>query len=185
MPASTARIRLALESGAFGLGFASLLCWASTCLVAAFRINYLASPYWAALPGLRTDTCGALAFVVTFVCLVAGKYLRLTRPCPPADGRQQGQTEAPGAALWLAIAETVAILATVLVAYLSLNAVTHPATLQVQATHFATWPTEGTLRILALAAVVVAGAERHYLRAGRLVSGAWHRPISRGAGTRV
>ena len=45
-----------------------------------------------------------------------------------------------------------------LVIYLSVNAVTHPATLAIQATHFATWPTEGTLRVLALAATVLAAA---------------------------
>jgi hypothetical protein len=37
-----------------------------------------------------------------------------------------------------------------LVVYLSVNAVTHPYTLTLRATHFASWPTEGTLRVFAL-----------------------------------
>ena len=45
-----------------------------------------------------------------------------------------------------------------LVVYLSVNALTHPATLAIEATHFATWPTEGTLRVLALAATALAAA---------------------------
>jgi hypothetical protein len=48
------------------------------------------------------------------------------------------------------VAEVVAVLSTALVVYLSVNAVTHPATLLIQATHFARWPTEGTLRVIAL-----------------------------------
>jgi hypothetical protein len=46
--------------------------------------------------------------------------------------------------------KTVAILATGLVAYVSVNAVTHPATLVIHVTHLLPWPTEGTLRIIAL-----------------------------------
>jgi hypothetical protein len=50
----------------------------------------------------------------------------------------------------MATSETVAILATGLTIYLSVNAVTHPATLGIRATHLAGWPTEGTLRVSAL-----------------------------------
>jgi hypothetical protein len=59
------------------------------------------------------------------------------------------------------------VLATGLVAYISLNAVTHPATLQLHATHLATWPTEGTLRVDALAASACAVAALRYFRATR------------------
>ena len=53
------------------------------------------------------------------------------------------------------MAEVVALLATGLVVYLSVNAVTHPATLTIEATHFASWPTEGTLRVVALVLCVL------------------------------
>ena len=48
------------------------------------------------------------------------------------------------------MAEVVALLSSAVVVYVSVNAVTHPDTLLIGATHFATWPTEGTLRIAAL-----------------------------------
>ena len=41
----------------------------------------------------------------------------------------------------------------------------HPATLNIQLTHLAPWPTEGTVRVLALGACLVAVATRRYLRA--------------------
>jgi hypothetical protein len=57
----------------------------------------------------------------------------------------------------------VALLATGLVVYLSVNAVTHPATLGVHATHLATWPTEGTLRVAALLSCTCSAAALRYL----------------------
>jgi hypothetical protein len=64
----------------------------------------------------------------------------------------------------------VAVLATGLFAYLSVNAVTHPFTLQIQATHLLTWPTEGTLRVAALLLCVVSFGLFRYLRP-RIVAG--------------
>ena len=59
------------------------------------------------------------------------------------------------------------------VAYLSLNAVTHPETLEMPITHLFSFPTEGTVRAAALVvttcAVAVARAQRITLsRAGRV-----------------
>jgi hypothetical protein len=136
------------------VAYGSGLCWVSTCVVGSFRPGDLANPYWAAIPGLRTDTCGIVAFVVTAICLAVSEYLRLLRrrggPRPEPANRT-GEPIQLGA---LAIAETAGLLSTVLVAYLSVNAVTHPDTLAMQATHFAPWPTEGTLRVIALVACV-------------------------------
>jgi hypothetical protein len=138
-----------------GVAYGAGLCWASTCLVGSFRPAYLARPYWPAIREVRTDTCGIAAVVVSAICLVGSEYLRLRRrhhgtlPTQAAD--------AGGQVIWLAalaVAETVAVLSTALVAYLSVNAVTHPATLAVQATHLASWPTEGTLRVMALVACI-------------------------------
>ncbi len=64
-----------------------------------------------------------------------------------------------------AVAETAAVLATALVIYLSLNAVTHPITLGLQLTHLWPWPSEGTVRVIGLGICLVAVATRRYLRA--------------------
>ena len=50
----------------------------------------------------------------------------------------------------LAASETVAVLSTGLVGYLSVNAVTHPSTLELHVTHLLSWPSEGTVRVIAL-----------------------------------
>ena len=72
---------------------------------------------------------------------------------------------APGAVLLaMAAAETVAVLATGLFGYLSVNTVTHPATQQIQATHLLSWPTEGTLRVAALLLCIVSFGMVRYLR---------------------
>jgi hypothetical protein len=64
----------------------------------------------------------------------------------------------------MAAAETVAVLATGLFGYLSVNAVTHHFTLQIQATHLLSWPTEGTLRVAALLLCIVSFGVVRYLR---------------------
>jgi hypothetical protein len=156
--------RAIVEAGALGLAYGAGLCWASTCAVASFRVQNLAQPYWNAIPGLRTDTCGAVAFVVLAVSLATGRYqrrerLRMEQSAPLARRPGSGSRSAV-----LAVSETVAVLSTGLVAYLSVNAVTHPATLAIRATHFAPWPTEGTLRMLALAGCVLGVAVLYYYR---------------------
>jgi hypothetical protein len=156
-----AKRRLAAESAALGTGYAAVLVWAGSALVGAFGYSD-ASPYWAAIPGLRTDTSGALAFAVAAVTLVTSKYLQLRRRGAAPVEREPGSA---GVALVQAVAETGAVLGTALVIYLSCNAFMHPQTLQLQLTHLAPWPTEGTVRVTALVICLVAVATRHYLRA--------------------
>lgn len=159
-----------VESVAAGLAFAALLCWGSTCLVGSFRPYALAAPYWAHIP-LRTDTTGALAFFMAAVSITASEYLRLRRraagpqqaePAPEAGGEADPGVSRPMA---LAASKAVAILSTGLVIYLSFNAVTHPMTLDLQVTHLFPWPTEGTLRIVALVLVAISVGVRRYLQA--------------------
>lgn len=151
--------------------YGSLLCWASTCLVGSFRDQDLSGPYWSGIPGLRTDVSGFAAFIVAAACLVTSEYLRLRR----RRNISAGQAEAPSSEaklvtaggtvtlLGLAASETVAVLATGLFAYLSVNAVTHPVTLQLHATHLLPWPAEDTLRVEALLLCACSVAALRYL----------------------
>jgi hypothetical protein len=154
---------LALEAAAFGVGYTSVLCWASTCLVATFGGAPLASPYWPVLPWLRTDTTGVIAFALAAVSLVISRYLRLRRIGAGAVARPPVTRPAYVHAVQ-AVAETAAVLATALVAYLSLNVVTHSVTLRLQLTHLWPWPSEGTVRVIALGICVVSVAATRYLR---------------------
>jgi hypothetical protein len=155
----------AAEALAAGLAYSAGLCWASVCLVASFRPGNLSAPYWSGVPGLRTDTSGIVAFFVLAVCFAASEFLRLGRRRAAAP--KPGWRLACGSAklLTLAVAETAALLATGLVGYLSVNAVTHPATLEIRATHLAAWPTEGTLRAVALFVGACSVAVLRYLLA--------------------
>ena len=158
--------KLAVESTAFGLGYTAVLIWAGTALVGAFSASE-ADPYWPAVPLLRTDTTGALAFAVAIVSLVVSKYLQLSR----RNGAPSQPTATPAAARSAgvltvqAMAETGVVLGTGLVIYLSLNAVTHPVTLGIQLTHLWPWPSEGTVRVIGLGICLIAVATRRYLRA--------------------
>jgi hypothetical protein len=160
---------LAVEAAAAGLAFGGLLEWASTALVGSFRPQDLADPYWRGVPWLRTDTSGFAAFIVAAICLLTSEYLRLRRRrAVAADETAPPHAGAPGevALLAMAASETVAVLATGLFGYLSVNAVTHHFTLQIQATHLLSWPTEGTLRVVALLLCVVSFGLLRYLRPG-------------------
>ena len=119
-------------------------------------------PYWSAIRNLRTDTCGAAAFVPAAVSLTVSEYLRLRRFKRNAGELAVGGTRPVLAAL--AAGEAVAVLSTLLIAYLSINAVTHPGTLAMPSTHFAAWPAEGTLRVLALGSCLIAVGAVRYLR---------------------
>jgi hypothetical protein len=157
--------KLAVESAAFGLGYTTVLIWAGTALVGSFSAAE-ANPYWPAIPYLRTDTTGALAFAVAIVSLVASKYLELSRRNGvPAQPAAQPAARPAGVLAVQAMAETGVVLGTAVVIYLSLNAVTHPVTLGMQLTHLWPWPTEGTVRVIALAICLVSVATRRYLRA--------------------
>jgi hypothetical protein len=153
--------KLVVESAAFGLGYTAVLIWSGSALVASFT-DYEATPYWPAMPDLRTDTTGAIAFAAAIVSLVVSKYLQLRRrnvaPAQP--------TALPAGVLAArAVAETAAVLSTGLVVYLSLNALTHPFTLRLQLTHLWPWPSEGTVRVIGLGICLVAVATSRYLRA--------------------
>lgn len=149
------------ESVAFGLGYAAVLIWGGSALVGSFGYSE-STPYWPAVPGLRTDTAGVLAFAVAIVGLGVSRYLQLRRrngaPVQPV-------TRSAGVLAVQAVADTAAVLATGLVVYLSVNAVTHPETLSMQLTHLLPWPSEGTVRVLALVICLAAVATRRYLRA--------------------
>src|ERR1700729_4211843 len=88
------------------------------------------------------------------------------RLSPASAGAAQPSPASAGEAALLAMAaaETVAVLATGLFGYLSVNAVTHHFTLQIQATHLLSWPTEGTLRVAALLLCIVSFGVVRYLR---------------------
>jgi hypothetical protein len=65
----------------------------------------------------------------------------------------------------LAVAETIAVLATALFVYLSFNAITHPGSLPLHITHQLPWPAEGTVRVVALLLCACSVAVWRYLRA--------------------
>jgi hypothetical protein len=153
--------KLAVESAAFGVGYTAVLIWAGTALVASFSEGE-ANPYWPAIPQLRTDTTGIIAFAVAIVSLAVSKYLQLTR----RSGAPAQPVARPAAVVAAqAVAETAAVLGTGLVVYLSLNAVTHPGTLRLQLTHLLPWPSEGTVRVIGLGVCLAAVATSRYLRA--------------------
>jgi hypothetical protein len=160
--------KLVVESAVFGLGYSALLVWIGSAFVGSFGDFDDAYPYWPAIPHLRTDTAGFLAFAIAIVCLVVSRYLQLGRrngvPAEPL-ARPQPVTRPAGVLAVQAVADTAAVLGTALVIYLSVNAAMHPWTLPVQLTHLLPWPSEGTVRVAALAICLVAVATRRYLRA--------------------
>lgn len=149
---------LVVEAVAAGLAYGAGLCWASVCLLGSFRPRDLSSPYWPGVPYLRSDTSGIAAFVVLAICLCVSEYLRLRRRAAVRARvtRTDAATVAGTDPRWrwgvfmLAVSETVALLSTALVGYLSVNAITHPGTLQLHLTHLLPWPAEGTVRVMAL-----------------------------------
>jgi uncharacterized membrane protein required for colicin V production len=152
-----------VESVTFGLGYAAVLIWIGSALVGSFGYDD-AYPYWPAVPRLRTDTAGAIAFFVAIVTLVVSKYLELRRRNgAPAEAVPVVRTARVLAVQ--AVADTALFLSTALVIYLSCNAFMHPWTLRMQLTHLVSWPSEGTVRVIGLAICVVSAATRRYLRA--------------------
>ncbi len=155
---------LVVESAARGLGYAALLVFGGSALVAAFS-QYESNPYWPAIAFLRTDTSGVLAFAVAAVSLTLSRYLELRRRRDRRDIPAKPVARSAGVLAVQAVAEAAVVWATGLVIYLSLNAVTHPWTLSRQLTHLLPRPTEGTVRMIGLAVCLAAVATRHYLRA--------------------
>ncbi|MGO9782415.1 MAG: hypothetical protein ACLPKE_28765 [Streptosporangiaceae bacterium] len=162
--------RLALEAALAGAGYAAALCWASVCVLASFRPDSLSDPYWSGLPHLRSDTSGIAGFVLAALCLCGSEYLRWRRRAAAAGGaagqaagRRAQTLTGRGPLLLLSASETSALLCSGLVGYLSVNEVTHPATLRLQATHLLAWPAEGTLRVVALLLAAASVAVLRYL----------------------
>jgi hypothetical protein len=160
--------KLVVESVTLGLGYAAALIWVGSALVGSFG-HADAYPYWPVIPHLRTDTSGVIAFAVAVVSLVVSRYLQLGRrngaPARSAGAPARTAPRAAGVLAVQAVAETAALLGTGLVIYLSLNEVTHPSTLRIQLTHLLPWPSEGTVRVIALGICLVAVATSRYLRA--------------------
>ena len=159
-----------------------MLCWASTCLVAIFGGASLASPYWPVLPWLRTDTIGVITFALAAVSLVVSKYLRLRRSAVGAIA-QIPLNRSAYVQIVQAVAETAAVLATAVVAYLSLNVVTHSVSLRLQLTHLWPWPSEGTVRVIALGICIASVAATRYLRSAASSSASDQLPASDRVGT--
>jgi hypothetical protein len=144
--------------GAFtGLGYSSALASVGVFVVGSFRPQDLPMPYWMELRLLRTDTFGFACFIVAALSICVSEYLRLTRIALTRSHNAVGNS--PSASLQrlvLAAARTLSAAGSTLVIYLSINSVTHPGTLLLQATHLLSWPTEGTLRVIALIATACA-----------------------------
>ena len=153
--------KLLLESATLGLGYACVLIWVGSALMGSFGWAD-STPYWSVIPRLRTDTIGFLAFAVSIVTLVVSKYLQLQRQNGAAPPRPA--VRPAGVLVLQSVAEVAALLGTGLVIYLSCNAFMHPSTLKIQLTHLLPWPSEGTVRVLALGACWAGVAVRRYLR---------------------
>lgn len=156
--------RLVVESAALGLGYATTLIWIGSAFVGSFGDFADAYPYWPAIPKLRTDTAGFIAFGIAIIALVTSRYLELGRR-NRAPAETVAVTRPAGVLLVQALADVAVVLGTGLVLYLSVNEAMHPWTLPVQLTHLLPWPSEGTVRVLTLGICLVAVAVRRYLRA--------------------
>jgi hypothetical protein len=140
-----------------------MLVWIGSALVAAFSTN-VGFPYWPLIPRLRTDTMGFLAFGVSAVSLTISRYLELRRRADRGDTPARPAARPAGTLAVQAVADIAVLCATGMVIYLSLNAVTHPDTLNQQLTHLAPRPSEGTVRVLGLIICLAGVATRRYLR---------------------
>ena len=147
-----------------GLGYAAFLIWVGSAFVGSFGDFDDAYPYWPAIPRLRTDTAGFIGFAVAIVCLVISRYLQLGRR-NGAPAERLARLRPARVLAVQAVADVAAILGTALVIYLSANEAMHPWTLPIQLTHLLPWPSEGTVRVIALGVCLVAVATSRYLRA--------------------
>ena len=156
--------KLVVESVTLGLGYAAFLIWVGSAFVGSFGDFDDAYPYWPAIPRLRTDTAGFIGFAVAIVCLVISRYLQLGRR-NGAPAERLARLRPARVLAVQAVADVAAILGTALVIYLSVNEAMHPWTLPIQLTHLLPWPSEGTVRVIALGVCLVAVATSRYLRA--------------------
>jgi len=124
-----------LLAGARALQWAALACWMYVALVGIIMPQYLPLRFDGSLP-IRTDTSGEAAFAAS-TCLLAlttvfGRGLLLSR----------GSVR-----VFWSVARSLALHATAGWAYISANSISHPGTLHLPLTHFASWPTEGGFAI--------------------------------------
>ena len=156
--------KLVAESVTLGLGYSAVLVWVGSAFVGSFGDFDDAYPYWPAIPHLRTDTAGFFAFGLAIVCLVISRYLQLGRR-NGAPAERVARLRPARVLAVQALADVAALLGTGLVIYLSVNEAMHPWTLPIQLTHLLPWPSEGTVRVIALGVCLVAVAVRRYLGA--------------------
>jgi hypothetical protein len=156
--------KLVVESVTLGLGYSAVLVWIGSAFVGSFGDFNDAYPYWPAIPHLRTDTAGFFAFGLAIVCLVISRYLQLGRR-NGAPAERVARVRPARVLAVQAVADVAALLGTGLVIYLSVNEAMHPWTLPIQLTHLLPWPSEGTVRVMALGICLVAVAVRRYLGA--------------------
>jgi hypothetical protein len=150
----TATRRELLEGLTAGAAYGAGLCLFGACSLAVGRPEGLTEPYWLRLPPVRTDTAGIVGGAVLASSLTVSRYLALGRRARAAVDVDRDRAPArlrPGVVSVAATTEVVALLGTALAVYLSLNAVTHPSTLGLPATHLVAWPSESTLRVVAVA----------------------------------
>ena len=156
-------VRRCIEGGVSGLAYSSGLVALSAFLVGSFRPQELHQPYVGHLAWLRTDTLGIVSFFVATIGLAASGFLRHTYRVTLRSatvGRSPGSIR-----LFITVVARALVAAgTTLVVYISINAVTHPVTLGLQATHLLSWPTEGSLRAISLIVVAFAVAIDRSLR---------------------
>jgi hypothetical protein len=145
-----------VEGALTGLATGSALVAAGALAVGSLRPSELPTPYWVRLGWLRTDTLGVVCFVIATLAFTASESLRLSRTATRPTSAPADASSGPTHVLTLAAARALTAAAAVLVVYLSVNAVTHPRSLDLPATHFGSWPTESTLRVAACVVVTIA-----------------------------
>ena len=152
-----------IEGAVSGLAYSSGLVALSVFLVGSFRPQELPQPYVGHIAWLRTDTLGIVSFFLATIGLAGSSFLRRIFE---VNCRSATAGSAPGTIrlLTAVVARTLVVAGTTLVIYISINAVTHPITLGMQATHLLSWPTEGLLRVISIVVVAFAVAVDRFLR---------------------
>ena len=156
------RRKLVVESAAFGIGYTAVLIWSGTGSGGQLQRRggepvLARDPRPADRHDRRARVRGSPLSVSSSAntCSSSAAAVRLLGPRP-----------GPPASTWCRRwPRRAAFLGTGVVIYLSLNAVTHPFTLRLQLTHLWPWPSEGTVRVIALFVCLVAVAVTRYLRA--------------------
>lgn len=147
------QFRRSIEAGAAGAAYSSGLVALSVLAVASFRPEDLPYPYVGRIAWLRTDTIGIFCFILATLALGTSEYLRLSCYAARRSAPVSPLAGVTPHSLTTAAARALIAAGTALVVYVSVNAITHPYTLTLPATHILSWPTEGTLRAVSLIVV--------------------------------